>query len=127
MELENEYIDKKTGITYTLKGDHYYPNLSIPKDTNFNIGRYEREHLRYIKENKRVLYTELLLDGKLNNYLHSIDEKCKELLESIITKLAKKENVTEELKVQNQLEWVARMNNIHNQAEEIVYNEYVYN
>lgn len=127
MELKNEYVDKRTGITYVLKGDYYYPNLSIPKDTNFTIGRYGREHLRYIKENKKILYTDLLLDGKLNNYLHSIDEKCKKLLESIITKLAKKENVTEELKVQNQLEWVARMNNIHNRAEEIVYNEYVYN
>ncbi len=127
MELKNEYVNERTGITYTLKGDYYYPNLSIPKDTNFNIGRYGREHLRYIKENKKILYTDLLLDGKLNNYLHSIDEKCKKLLESIITKLAKKENVTEELKIQNQLEWVARMNNIHNRAEEIVYNEYVYN
>ena len=101
MELKNEYVDKRTGITYTLKGDYYYPNLSIPKDTNFTIGRYGKAHLRYIKENKRVLYTDLLLDGKLNNYLHSIDEKCKKLLESIITKQAKKENITEELKAKN--------------------------
>ena len=127
MELKNEYVNERTGITYTLKGDYYYPNLSIPKDTNFNIGRYGREHLRYIKENKRVLYIDLLLDGKLNTYLHSIDEKCKTLLESIITKLVKQENVTEDLKANNQLEWGARMNNIANRAEEIVYNEYVYN
>ncbi len=127
IELKNEYVDKRTGITYVLKGDYYYPNLSIPKDTNFTIGRYGKAHIRYIKENKRVLYTDLLLDGKLNNYLHSIDEKCKELLESIITKLAKKENVTEELKANHQLEWVARMKNIKQRAEEIVYNEYVYN
>ena len=127
MELKNEYIDKRTGITYTLKGDYYFPNLSIPKDTKFTIGRYGKAHLRYIKENKRVLYIDLLLDGKLNTYLHSIDEKCKTLLESIITKLVKQENVTEDLKANNQLEWGARMNNIANRAEEIVYNEYVYN
>lgn len=127
MELKNEYVDKRTGITYTLTGEYYVPNLSIPKDTKFTIGRYGKAHLRYIKQYKKVLYTDLLLDGKLNTYLHSIDEKCRKLLDSIITKLAKKENVTEELKVQNQLEWVARMNNIHNRAEEIVYNEYVYN
>ncbi len=127
MELKNEYVDKRTGITYTLTGDYYVPNLSIPKDTNFTIGRYGKAHLRHIKQYKRVLYTDLLLDGKLNTYLHSIDEKCKALLDSIITKLVKQENVTEDLKANNQLEWIARMNNIKNRAEEIVYNEYVYN
>ncbi len=127
MELKNEYVDKRTGITYTLTGDYYVPNLSIPKDTNFTIGRYGKAHLRHIKQYKRVLYTDLLLDGKLNTYLHSIDEKCKTLLDSIITKLVKQENVTEDLKANNQLEWIARMNNIKNRAEEIVYNEYVYN
>ena len=127
MELKNEYVDERTGITYTLKGDYYFPNLSIPKDTNFTIGRYGKAHLRHIKQYNKPLYTDLLLDGRLNKYLHSIDEKCNSLLESIITKLAKQENVTEELKANHQLEWVARMNNIKNRAEEIVYNEYVYN
>ena len=127
MELKNEYVDERTGITYTLKGDYYFPNLSIPKDTNFTIGRYGKAHLRYIEKHNIPLCTELRLDGKLNTYLHSIDEKCNSLLASIITKLAKNENVTEELKASNQLEWVARMNNIKARAEEIVYNEYVYN
>lgn len=69
----------------------------------------------------------MLLEGKLNAYLHSIDEKCNSLLESIIAKIAKQENVTEDLKASHQLEWVSRMNNIKKRAEEIVYNEYVYN
>ena len=127
MELKNEYVNERTGITYILKGDYYSPNISIPKDTNFIIGRYGRSHLRYIKQYNKPLYTDLLLDGKLNSYLHSIDEKCNSLLENIITKLVKEENVTEELKANNQLEWVSRMNNIKNRAEEIIYNEYVYN
>lgn len=126
MELKNQIVDEKTGLTYTLKGDYYIPNLVIPKDTNFTIGRYGKAHLRYIKEHNKVLYTDLVLNGKLNTYLHSIDEKCNTLLESIITKLTKNENVTEELKANNQLEWVQRMNNIRNRAEEIVFNEYVY-
>ena len=126
MELKNEYTDKRTGITYTLKGDYYLPNIAIPKDTNFNIGKYGIAHLRHIKRYNIPLYTDLLLDGKLNQYLHSIDEQCVTLLESIIKELTEQENVTEELKANNQLEWVAKMNNIKNRAEEIVYNEYVY-
>lgn len=126
MELKEEYLDEKTGITYTLKGDYYFPNLSIPKDTNFTIGRYGKAHLRYIKQYNKPLYTDLLLDGKLNKYLHSVDKKCNSLLASIIKELAKKEDITEKLKASNQLEWAARMNNIKNIAEEIVYNEYVY-
>ena len=125
-ELKQKYVDERTGITYTLKGDYYIPNIAIPKDTNFTIGRYGNAHLRYIKQHSRSLYTNLLLDGKLNKYLHSIDEKCNSLLESIIKQLAEQENVTEDLKANNQLEWVARMNNIKNRAEEIVYNEYIY-
>lgn len=127
MNTKNSFIDEKTGIEYTLKGDYYFPNLSIPKDTNFTIGRYGKAHLRHIKQYNKLLYADLLLNGKLNTYLHSIDEKCNNLLESIITKLAKQENITEELKANHQLEWVSRMNNIKNRAEEIVYNEYVYN
>ncbi len=127
MKFRNEYVDERTGITYTLKGDYYFPNLSIPKDTNFNIGRYGKAHLGHIKQYNKPLYIDLLLDGKLNQYLYSIDEKCNTLLASIINELTKKENITEELKISNQLEWVAKMNNIKNRAEEIVYNEYVYN
>lgn len=117
---------KKKGIAYTLKGNYYFPNLSISKGKNFTIGKYGKARLRHIKQYNKVLYNNLLLSGKLNTYLHSIDEKCNNLVERIITKLAKQENITEDLKVSHQLEWVARMNNIKNRAEEIIYNEYVY-
>jgi len=126
MKLKKEYIDEKTEIAYTLKGNYYFPNLSITKDRSFTIGRYGKARLRYIKQYNKVLYNNLLLSGKLNTYLHSIDEKCNNLVESIITKLAKQENITEELKARHQLEWVTRMNNIKNRAEGIIYNEYVY-
>ena len=123
MELKKEYIDEKTEIAYTLKGNYYFPNLSITKDRNFTIGRYGKARLRYIKQYNKVLYNNLLLNGKLDTYLHSIDMKCNTVLESLITKLAKQENVTEDLKASHQLEWVTRMNNIKNRAEEIIYNE----
>ncbi len=126
MELKKEYIDEKTEIAYTLKGNYYFPNLSISKDRNFTIGRYGKARLKYIKQYNKVLYNNLLLSGKLNAYLHSIDTKCNTILARIIIKLAKQENVTEDLKASHQLEWVARMNNIKNRAEEIIYNEYVY-
>ena len=126
MKLKKEYIDEKTEIAYTLKGNYYFPNLSITKDRSFTIGRYGKARLRYIKQYNKVLYNNLLLSGKLNTYLHSIDMKCNTVLESLITKLAKQENVTEDLKASHQLEWVTRMNNIKNRAEGIIYNEYVY-
>ena len=111
MELKKEYIDEKTEIAYTLKGNYYFPNLSITKDRNFTIGRYGKARLRYIKQYNKVLYNNLLLSGKLNTYLHSIDTKCNTILESIIIKLAKQENLAEALKASHQLEWVTRMNN----------------
>ena len=116
--MKESFVNEKTGIEYIKKGDYYMPNLSVPKDTNFVIGKYGRAHLKYIKKHNYVLVTDLLLNGKLNS--------CKNLLEKLIKDFAQKENVTENLKSNNQLEWVAKMNNIKNRAEEIVLNEYVY-
>lgn len=113
-------------ITYSRIGDFNIPNLYISKDTNYNIGKYGKVHLRYIKQYKKAFYTDLILDGKLNSYLYSIDEQAHKVLDEIIKELAEKENVTEELKITNQLEWVSKMNNIKNRAEETIYNEYVY-
>lgn len=113
-------------ITYTKVRDYNIPNLYISKDTNHIIGKYGKAHLRYIKQYKKAFYTDLILDGKLNSYLYSIDEQAHKVLNEIIKELAKKENVTEELKNTNQLEWVSKMNNIKNRAEETIYKEYVY-
>ena len=111
MNMKESFVNEKTGIEYIKKGDYYIPNLSVPKDTNFVIGKYGKARLRYIKQYNKVLYNNLLLSGKLNTYLHSIDTKCNTILESIIIKLAKQENLAEALKASHQLEWVTRMNN----------------
>lgn len=125
-ELKERFIDERTGIKYTLQGDHYIPNI-IPKARRTgNIGKYGILKLNYIKKHKIPEYTEMLLNNELKSYLLDIEDECKERLEILIKQMAKQENVTEELKANNQMEWGQRMNNIKNIAEEIVLNEIVY-
>ena len=126
-ELNNRFIDEKTGIKYIKQGDYYLPNLVLSsEDTNYKIGKYGRMKLNYLKNNKKSEYTILLMDGKLNKYLHEIDIACEERIRTIISQLIKQENVTEELKTTNQMEWVRCMNSIKNRAEEIILNELIY-
>ena len=115
-------------ITYRKEGDYLIPNLYIKdyKKIDYSIGKYGRLRLNYLKEHKRVLYTELLLDGKLSKHLALIDEDAKQRVSDIVNKLALAESVNEELKQTNQLEWVQAMNNIKNRAEEVVLNELIY-
>ena len=115
-------------ITYRKKGDYLIPNLYIEdyKKSDYSIGKYGRLRLNYLKEHKRVLYTELLLTGKLSKHLALIDEDSKKRVSDIVTKLAKTEGVNEDLKRTNQMEWVQAMNNIKNRAEETVLNELIY-
>ena len=99
----------------------------MPKEnTNYPIGKYGRMKLNYLKNHKKAEYLNLLMDCKLNRYLHEIDIVCNDRINAIISKIVKQENVTEELKATNQLEWVQAMNNIKNRAEEIVFNEIIY-
>ena len=130
MENENvkdKFIDEKTGIEYIKQGDYYLPNLILaPEETNYKIGKYGRLKLNYLKNNKKVEYSILLIESKLNRYLHEIDIASEDMLKSIISQLMKQENVTEELKSTNQMEWVQAMNNIKNRAEEIVLKELIY-
>ena len=126
-ELKERFIDKKTGIEYIRLGDYYIPNISIPKARkNGNIGKYGRLKLNYMKKYKIAEYTEMLLNNELKSYLLDIEDECKDKLELLIKQMAENENVTEELKLNNQLEWVQRMNNIKNRAEEIVLSEIIY-
>ena len=127
MELKEKIIDEKTGIEYKLQGDYYIPNIQVPKQKKYIIGKYGNLHLKYIREHKKYLYNKLLFDFRLNEYLHELDKRCYALLDSLTMQLAEQENVTEELKATNQLEWVQKMNNIKNRVEEIILNEYVYN
>ena len=130
MENENvkdKFIDEKTGIEYIKQGDYYLPNLILaPEETNYKIGKYGRLKLNYLKNNKKVEYSILLIESKLNRYLHEIDIASEDMLKSIISQLMKQENVTEELKSTNQMECVQAMNNIKNRAEEIILKELIY-
>ena len=126
-ELKERFINEKTGIEYRLVGDYYIHNITIPKARRTgNIGKYGRLKLSYMRKYKTPEYTEMLLSNELKSYLLDIEDECKDKLEFLIKQMAEKENVTEDLKVNNQLEWVARMNNIKNRAEEIILNEIIY-
>ncbi len=125
--VKDKFINEKTGIEYIKQGDYYLPNLILaPEETNYKIGKYGRLKLNYLKNNKKAEYSILLIESKLNRYLHEIDIASEDMLKSIISQLMKQENVTEELKSTNQMEWVQAMNNIKNRAEEIILKELIY-
>lgn len=122
-----EKVIVKNGITYVLgEDDIYYPDLQLPEGTNYNIGKFGRMRCEYLKEFRYGYYMELLLGGKLNEYLHEVDEECYEMLDQLVEQMKEKQGVTEQLKAENQMLWVRRMNNIMVCAEEIVMREWVY-
>lgn len=115
-----KYItDENTGISYTLVGDVYIPNL-VSTDTNYKIGYWGRKHKEYIKQYKPTFYTTLLTQCKLNSYLHDVNIRATEMYDTLVKQLAKQEVVTEKLKSTDMLAWVQAMNNISNRAREIV-------
>ena len=113
-------------ISYSQCGDYLIPNLVLCKEEQQPIGKYDRMRKRYLKERHPVLYSELLLSGKLYSHLLEIDEACEARMELLVLQMAKLEGVTEALKAADQMEWVRRMNSIRNRAEEIVLSELVY-
>jgi len=113
-------------ISYTKVGDYLLPDLKLENKERFNIEKYGLLKLEYLKKNKRGLYTELFMKDKLNEYLHDIDITLMEKEQSLIKELAEKENVNEELKSNNQMLWIGKMNNIKNRVEEIILKEYIY-
>ncbi|RGM18110.1 TnpV protein [Eubacterium sp. OM08-24] len=120
-----KYItDENTGISYTLVGDVYIPNL-VSTDTNYKIGYWCRKHKEYIKQYKPAFYTTLLTQCKLNSYLHDVNVRATEMYDTLVKQLAEQENITEYLKATDMMLWVQKMNNILNRAREIVYNEFV--
>lgn len=127
MKLKDRFIDEKTKIEYVRVGDYYIPNLTLPKPRRTgNIGKYGILKLNYMKKHNIPEYTEMLLNNELNSYLLDVEDECKNKIEILIKQIAESENVTEELKVNNQLEWVGKMNSIKQSAEEIVLNELIY-
>lgn len=121
-----KYITNKiTGISYTLVGDVYIPNL-VSTDTNYEIGYWGRKHKEYIKQHKPAFYTTLLTQCKLNSYLHDIDVRATEMYDTLVKQLAKQEGITEHLKANDMMSWVQKMNNIRNRAMEIVNVDLIY-
>ena len=117
---------EQMGGTYRREGDVLIPNLVLPDTGDYQIGKYGRMRRRYLKEHRRVLYTNLLTSGNLRCHLAEIDQACNERIESIVSAIAEQEGVTEALKAADQIERVRRMNSIRNRAEEIVLTELVY-
>ena len=119
-------IFEQMGGTYTKVGDYYLPNLTTTEE-EIEIGVWGQRHLRYIKQHHKVRYTNLLTSGKLNGYLADIDKQAEDMLFRLVKQMAEREGVTEKLKADNQMEWVARMNNICSRATEIVNHDIIYN
>ena len=120
-------IFEEMGGTYTKVGDYYLPNLKLPeKEKQANIGVWGMRHKRFLKENHRVLYANLMTSGKLVTYLDDIEQQATAMFLRLVKGLAEKENVTEELKATDQMLWVQKINNIHNRATEIVNSELIY-
>ena len=118
--MEKVIYDEKNGLWYELQGDYYIPCLRLPEEEQQPIGIWGQRHLRYIKQNRKVLYLNLLTSGKLNEYLADLDKQAEDMLTRLVKQMAEREGVTEQLKADNQMQWVARMNNIRSRATEIV-------
>ena len=109
-----------------MQGDHYIPCLTLPEEENKPVGIWGQRHRAYLKEHRKATYTTMLLEGKLNNYLADIDKQAQEPLETLVEQIKQTEGITEQLKAENALKWVQKMNNIRHRAEEIVYSEIIY-
>ncbi len=124
--MKNTFYNEKNGLWYERQGDYYIPCLTLPEVEQEPIGIWGQRHLWYIKRHKKVLYTELLTSGKLSNYLANIDEQAQNMFFWLVKQLAEKEGVTEQLKAENQMEWVGKINNIRDRAMEVVNAELIY-
>ena len=125
MKKNFDNLYEKLGGTYREENGHLIPNVTLHEQTDFQIGKYGRMHLDYIKQHRRGRYTTLLTESKLNAQLHEIDLEANEMLETIIPRLAIERGIDENLKSHDMLRWVAEMNNIRASAEEIVLREVV--
>ena len=124
--MKKHIYDEINGIRYALQGDYYLPDLVLTNEEQQPVGLWGRRHLRYIKQHRKGLYTNLLTSGKLNSYLAEKDRQAEEMFSRLVKKMAERESVTEQLKSDNQMKWVARMNNIRSRATEIVNHDIIY-
>ena len=125
--MEKRICNEQTGISYTLQGDYYLPDLALPEQKNEPIGLWGQRHLKYIKQHKKILYINLLTSGTLNDHLAAIDKQAEDMFFRLVKQMAEREGATEQLKANNQMNWVTRMNNIRSRATEIVNHDIIYN
>jgi hypothetical protein len=124
----DKYIyDENNGLWYELQGDYYLPCLTLPPEEEKPIGIWGQRHKRYLEEHRKATYTTLLTSGKLNTYLADINEQAENMFFRLVKQMAECEEITEQMKAENQIEWVRRMNNIQNRAREVVNAELIYN
>ena len=123
--MEKVIYDEKNGLWYELQGNYYIPCLKLPEEEQQPIGVWGQRHLQYIKQNRKVLYLNLLTSGKLNGYLSDLDKQAEEIFSRLVEQMAEREGVTEKLKADNQMKWIGKMNNIRNRAMETVNKEYI--
>lgn len=124
--MEKVIYDEKNGLLYELQGDYYIPCLKLHEEEQQPIGIWGHRHLRYIKQHRKVLYLNLLTSGKLNGYLTDLDKQAEDMFFRLVKQMAEREDVTEKLKADNQMEWVGRMNNIRSRAKEVINNELIF-
>ena len=124
--MEKYIFDQNNGLWYELQGDYYIPCLVLDEANTQPIGMWGRKRLRYIKEYHPVLYTSLVVSGKLHSHLAEVDHRANEMLDRLVKQMAAQQGVTEQLKEQDQMTWVGAMNNIRNAAEEIILRELIY-
>ena len=124
--MQNQKENRSYGgenMDYTLCGDYYLPTLLPAQEEEYKIGIYGQRYFRYIKEHDKILFINLLTTGKLNEHVAEVDTRAQTMESMLVKQIAEQEGINESLKEQNQLEWVQRMNNIRNRAEEVVINE----
>lgn len=124
--MEKYIYDNSNGLWYELHGDYYLPCLVISEKEIHTIGIWGRKHQQYLREYRSMVYTDLVLSGRLYSYLADINAQARNKLDLLVTQLAEKEGINEQLKAQDQLTWLKAMNNIRNRAEEIVLQELIY-
>ena len=123
--MEKRIYNEQTGISYSLQGDYYLPDLKLPDEETKPVGLWGQWHARHLKQNHKVLYMNLLTSGKLD-YLADIDEQAEDMFFRLVKQMAEREGVTEQLKTEDQMKWVALMNNIRSRAMEIINTNLIY-
>ena len=126
--MQKNIYNEQTGISYTLQGNYYLPDLTLPPEEEKHIGVWGQRHLRYLKQHYkvRILYTNLLTSGRLNGYLADIDEQAEAMFSRLVEQMAEHEGITEELKAEHPMEWIGRMNALRESAVEIVNAEVIF-